>query len=123
MQKTTVQIEDLLSKMARLCCEAVEQNQQLADKEVSQLVGSLSTNGWQRHRENLPPLEVVIENRVREIDCAAIGHHPKEIQSKIKQFAKAYEDYIKRSGAYAPSQVSDKNADASQPSKSTLQAE
>ena len=114
MPETTVQIEDLLSKMARRCCESVQGESDLTDEEIQEMVASLSTNGWQRHKDDQAPLAVEIENRVKEQGCPAVETHPREITAMTERIAQSYQRYADEQDVSAPPSLSGDTPDATQ---------
>ena len=62
MNDSTPQIENILTEMATLVRDALRENESIDQERVNQLAKALSSNGWERHNTDGPPLLIQIKD-------------------------------------------------------------
>ena len=63
--------------------------------ELKPLIASLSTNGWDRHSADLPPLSTVVEIRTRERCQEPAMHRGGALENLCVKIQEAYDDYTR----------------------------
>lgn len=101
MSDSTPQIEAILDELAELCCEALASEATLNGNRVGELVQSLSTNGWERHSDELAPLGTIIEKRVLSRCQEPSMHRGAALGALISEVQQKY-DAAKPDSANAP---------------------
>lgn len=98
---STPEIESVLKELVQLMCDSMTAGETLDHDRVGQLVKSLSTNGWERHRDNGPPLSTVLEQRVREQCPEPAMHRGAAVESLSAEIQTKY-DSVSRYQSSAP---------------------
>ncbi|MGB7347188.1 MAG: hypothetical protein WBD20_23400 [Pirellulaceae bacterium] len=97
----TPQIEAILDELAGLCCEALDAEGTLNESRVGKLVQALSTNGWERHSDESPPLGAIIEKRVLSRCKEPSMHRGAALDALVGEVQQKY-DAVKPDSAKSP---------------------
>ncbi len=106
MSKATPQIETILDDLTTLCCNALHADGRLDHDRMTQLVESLSINGWKRHSEENAPLSAILQQRVRHNCRETATHRGAELESVAIEVQQAY-DRVSRYSTSTPDKGQD----------------
>jgi hypothetical protein len=103
------QINAILDDLTSLCCDAIESGGTLNDERAQSLAANLSTNGWERHTTDLPPLSVILKDRIRE-SCPEPAIHRGAVIDGIVSEVEAFYTNAARFRASSPDNKNDSQA-------------
>lgn len=112
---TTPEIEATLNELTEMCCGVLSSEATLDSDRVKSLTQNLSTNGWQRHTSDAPPLSTILKNRIKEQCVEPAMHRGAAIDGVVQQVQAAY----KKASAMHASSPSDDNHSQAMPPRST----
>ncbi len=88
--KTTPEIDAILSELTELCCNALTASDELDHARVDELVESLSTNGWERHRGDAAPLSSILKDRIKGACSDPALHRGAALDGLVSSVQQAY---------------------------------
>ncbi len=86
------QIDATLSELTRQCCSALESNGKIDRNRIEQLVTNLSTNGWERHSKDAPPLRTILRDRVQSEAREDVLNRGGQLDAIVATIQRMYEE-------------------------------
>ena len=86
------QIDAIIDDLAQLCAQSMTEGEVFDDDSMEGLIDALSTNGWERHSVDLPPLSTVVEIRTREKFLEPAMHRGGALENLTAKIQKAYNE-------------------------------
>ena len=100
----TPELDAILDSLVELCYESLCANEQLDTEKRDDLVESLATNGWERHRGANPLWVILRERAVRKHPDPAM-HRGAALEKLTRDVEAAYQSFARRETSVPDEQV------------------